>query len=1003
MVEAWLLPAALLALAIVVAMSLLTLAFVMRLRFVPTRGRVIDAQDIAPPVRALLAPGEAQLVELGFVEYGAMEIEAMAVQGRAQPQAVLLYRHPEVAAVAALVHMLLPDRTRHYTINFSSERADGMNLVTRNRQSTAGPSVQPDVTIQDCWLTTWRDVWQAHVMRMNAMAPDASSWRTVASVAQWVDEAVDHERRAFDIRVSRGDLADAGGGDGTCRIGTRRALVMVARALSTWRASQRPMRDDVAVPGAPTADDAARVMLRDDAPPSVQAKVDAYERDTALRRHASWSRRAKWLVFGATAALAAASFGLSFDFATLGALMLVLLVHEVGHFMAMKYFGYRDLKVFFVPFLGAAVTGRHEQPTARQELVVLFAGPLPGLVLGLAALAWLEPVAGAWGQWLFHLAVLSVLVNGSNLLPIHPLDGGKIFEILLLGRWPWLAFTGRMAGIVLLALFALSMDDGFGRTALLAAAGLILLGVAHQWREARVANGLRREAGGLAPSRRSALEALFGQIDRLGYAGRPWAEQRLMADALVPQLMRPTMKPVARVAGLMGYTVALLLPLIALFVQGVQGARKDVYDVEATSSDVESEAMRAARNRVTRRLHDEQGRKIESLRARVAAEPDPAQRWVLIEGEIGGLLWDPGDGEVAAARASQAASAATSAASSPPRANASPDHAVRPDLSKSEPTVVALLDDAATLAPTLPDAAAKVATVALWRYQRTRDAADQRAHLEAAWHAYDGPDAATADPAPFVRATAWWLTQPPFDAVDARLARIERCLTLAGTRTEFFELEVIHAHRTDHLIASGRTAEALTYARGLFDAALAEGDVARVHARSRLLVDANWAAHDAPTALGVLDDMLPQIEARLPQMRFVSAPLQRHGLWVAEATGRGDWQRRHAGALAASTKNALGELPWWTRLMVWVMTGGASSRPPETAFALEQAHWQGDFEEAQRIADTLHARRASTLVLPSDRFEDGQRVIGPRTRKAIADARQSLHRRYGLVHGGVAN
>ena len=40
-------------------------------------------------------------------------------------------------------------------------------------------------------------------------------------------------------------------------------------------------------------------------------------------------------------------------------LLPVLLFHEAGHYLAMKIFGYRNLKMFFIPLFGAAVTGAH--------------------------------------------------------------------------------------------------------------------------------------------------------------------------------------------------------------------------------------------------------------------------------------------------------------------------------------------------------------------------------------------------------------------------------------------------------------------------------------------------------------------------------------------------------------------------------------------------------------------------------------------------------------------
>ena len=51
-----------------------------------------------------------------------------------------------------------------------------------------------------------------------------------------------------------------------------------------------------------------------------------------------------------------------------GALVGVILFHELGHFAGMKLFGYRDVKMFFIPFLGAAVSGRRDRwPGGRKR------------------------------------------------------------------------------------------------------------------------------------------------------------------------------------------------------------------------------------------------------------------------------------------------------------------------------------------------------------------------------------------------------------------------------------------------------------------------------------------------------------------------------------------------------------------------------------------------------------------------------------------------------------
>ena len=111
--------------------------------------------------------------------------------------------------------------------------------------------------------------------------------------------------------------------------------------------------------------------------------------------------------------------------------IIVLFIHETGHLVGMKIYGYRDVKMFFIPFLGAAVSGSAKNATAMQKAIVALLGPVPGVVLGIVfAILFFktrnEFYAGAASSFLF--------INGFNLLPFHPLDGGRFLDYVLFSR-----------------------------------------------------------------------------------------------------------------------------------------------------------------------------------------------------------------------------------------------------------------------------------------------------------------------------------------------------------------------------------------------------------------------------------------------------------------------------------------------------------------------------------------------------------------------------------------
>ncbi len=177
--------------------------------------------------------------------------------------------------------------------------------------------------------------------------------------------------------------------------------------------------------------------------------------------------------------------GAGSSFEMLAVLMAVLFFHETGHWLAMRVFGYRNLKMFFIPFFGAAVSGRHYNVPGWKKAVVSLMGPLPGILLGsllgLAGVLLKQPL-------LLKMGLMALLLNAFNLLPVLPLDGGWVLEAILFSRHVVLAVLFRAVAIV--GLFALALLSG---DRILGMLGLVmLLGLPTAYRLARITGELRR-------------------------------------------------------------------------------------------------------------------------------------------------------------------------------------------------------------------------------------------------------------------------------------------------------------------------------------------------------------------------------------------------------------------------------------------------------------------------------------------------------------------------------
>ena len=173
---------------------------------------------------------------------------------------------------------------------------------------------------------------------------------------------------------------------------------------------------------------------------------------------------------------------------TLGLLVGVLFFHEAGHFAAMKLFGYKDVRMFFIPFFGAAVTGRNLGAAGWKQALVSLAGPLPGIVLG-TVLGIVSLVTN--NKDLSKVASLLLLLNAFNLAPMLPLDGGRVLQAVLFCRSPMMDVI--FQGLAVVACLAFSAFAGDRVIMSVGIAFAIALPVT--WRVARIAQELRKNGG----------------------------------------------------------------------------------------------------------------------------------------------------------------------------------------------------------------------------------------------------------------------------------------------------------------------------------------------------------------------------------------------------------------------------------------------------------------------------------------------------------------------------
>ena len=105
----------------------------------------------------------------------------------------------------------------------------------------------------------------------------------------------------------------------------------------------------------------------------------------------------------------------------------VLFLHELGHYIGMKKFDYRNVRMLFVFILGAFVHGKKDKYSQRETMLVVALGPIPGAIIGALCIYFSSSLGS---PELFLLGVLFSALNVLNLLPIDPLDGGQLLKHL---------------------------------------------------------------------------------------------------------------------------------------------------------------------------------------------------------------------------------------------------------------------------------------------------------------------------------------------------------------------------------------------------------------------------------------------------------------------------------------------------------------------------------------------------------------------------------------------
>ena len=204
----------------------------------------------------------------------------------------------------------------------------------------------PNFWIEDNYAVELAQQWQTHQNKIGQLIAEGQQIQSL-TIQDYVDRIITHSRNYIDYLARQNKLAPE---DNTnyfqlklnTAVKLTHAVIQGSKKTAKMLADRRRMamtNSDLTVDIAP------------------EIEVEAFQRLAAMNRGLIGKKARFWILF---ISLAVSIFVLAiaqwFDGLDLIIFIAVLGFHELGHLLAMRWFGYRDTSVMFIPFLGALAT-----------------------------------------------------------------------------------------------------------------------------------------------------------------------------------------------------------------------------------------------------------------------------------------------------------------------------------------------------------------------------------------------------------------------------------------------------------------------------------------------------------------------------------------------------------------------------------------------------------------------------------------------------------------------
>jgi Zn-dependent protease len=402
--------------------------------------RPIPRQQIEPDELRLLSLLDGELFEAGFRHLG-FGVSSPLLTYYGAPFKLSVFVNERLPAYALVREPAAPEYENLVELEIGTVYAAGYRLVTLNTLYS-GPFFADDARVEAYQGLSVAGMVERHVARVAAepAAPTSFGQATLEDILELAAASLNGLRAKFRRRNWVAPTTDPQ----LDRFTLRGAFALTHYSRRVFGARKIATKDSLSGPSE------SERLLR------IEADFRAVLRIAENPDPVPGTPWPLLMVIGASGLLSFIAMTLLWNVTVAAVILAVVTFHEAGHALAMRQFGYRDVHIFFVPLLGAMTVGSPAATTVRDRLAVLLAGPVPGLWLGVMLLA----IDQSYGpvQVLRMSALALLILNGLNLLPFTPLDGGRALEALTRPESVWRLVVHVVSAAGLLAVAAYVRD-----------------------------------------------------------------------------------------------------------------------------------------------------------------------------------------------------------------------------------------------------------------------------------------------------------------------------------------------------------------------------------------------------------------------------------------------------------------------------------------------------------------------------------------------------------------